>query len=27
MGMTAKLAGFVFHPDGSIHLQEVGYAP
>jgi peptide/nickel transport system substrate-binding protein len=27
MGMTAKLNGFVFHPDGLIRLQNVGYAP
>jgi peptide/nickel transport system substrate-binding protein len=27
MGMTAKLNGFVFHPDGLIRLQDVGYAP
>jgi len=27
MGMTARLTGFVFHPDGLIRLQDVGYAP
>jgi peptide/nickel transport system substrate-binding protein len=27
MAMTAKLNGFVFHPDGLIRLQDVGYAP
>jgi peptide/nickel transport system substrate-binding protein len=27
MGMTARLNGYVFHPDGLIRLQNVGYAP
>ena len=27
MGMTAKLAGYVFHPDGLIRLQDVTLAP
>jgi peptide/nickel transport system substrate-binding protein len=27
MGMTAKLNGYVFHPDGLIRLQNVEYTP
>ena len=27
MGMTAKLTGFVFTPDGLIRLRDVAYAP
>jgi peptide/nickel transport system substrate-binding protein len=27
MGMTARLNGYVFHPDGLIRLQNVGYPP
>ncbi len=27
MGMTARLNGFVYHPDGLIRLRDVAYAP